>query len=292
MKNKIRLALLSAVAFLSLGVLATPAKALNLDEAWMRRLDATNVSAYVGSDSSTCVNFFYVGSSSESVLSVTQTAITAYAPNGTADTTFGTASGAYTLTSTSYDTMGELCDAVDGLTNYVCRLTGCKRDDNSNIMRDQTAIGASTGSLAQPGGYDIRADTGGSQALAFSHMESIGITPQLGKRVNLVQCKVNITTSTLVSVLPVFEVSGKLRKFVGASDGVVRDDTTIVWSEPLSNNTSVTETFNINGVGGIEFAPDAHVVARGWEKNILSTTDNSGHLMSTSNFINCEWEER
>jgi len=43
---------------------------------------------------------------------------------------------------------------------------------------------------------------------------------------------------------------------------VVRDDTTLVWSEPTANAAALTADWSITGGvgGGMEFAKDAHVV--------------------------------
>lgn len=267
-----------AVLFPVLGVLATPARALNLDQAMMALLDRTNVSDIAFSAKSKCMNIQYVGTSTEAVATITQTAMTMYEPYNTLATDFGSASGAYTLSNAAYDTAGELCDAIQALANFNCFLRACKRDDNTTLLLDQTET-SGTNNFGAAGGADIQIDAGGSTGLpGDGNFIGLGITPSTGRRVNLQQCKQkSVGTGTL-------DVYGQLRKFENANDGVTRDDTTKVWTEPTANGTALTETWAIAGVGGgIEFAKGAHVVIRAGD---------ASSAQIAADFLSCNWEEK
>ena len=156
------------------------------------RLAARSYWYQVSANSSPALSLYYVGTATESLVYISSTLITAFAPIGTADTGFGTALGSYDLSAAAYDTFGELCDAIDGLANYGCRLLGAKRDDNTNRLRDQAAT-SGTNDLKAAGGFDVKFDTapvaGGGTPEAFDLR--VGVTPESGKRVVMKKCEWN-----------------------------------------------------------------------------------------------------
>lgn len=280
MKNLLKTCVMSVALFLGLSVLATPARAINLDEAWMKMLDAIGSADYSYSNLNECLNLKYVGSSTQAVVAITPTAITAYEPFNVLSTEFGTASGAYTIGSGSYATMGALCDAIDALASYKCQLRGCKRSDNSNLLRDMAASNGGLDLQLASGFtalFDTGDNTGDTYAGADTYNERIGITPATGRRVLLKACSVN------ANVAGTLNVYGQLRKFENANDGVTRDDTTLAWSEPTADDTTLSRTWSINGVGGLEFGKGQHVVISG---------GNGTGVQAAANFITCQWEER
>jgi hypothetical protein len=221
------------------------------------------------------INLFYSGSSTESAVNVSSHQVIAYAPIGTADTNFGT-SGIYELGSTSYDTIGELCDAIDALSDYACTMKGAKRDDASTLLYDVTAAAATD--MRASGGYDVSFDTGGFVATNAYDLR-IGITPQDGKRVILKQCVQNINISSAGDL----KVYGKLHKYETATD-ITRNDTTGVWDgTAATDDTDQTVNFaDSNGNGGLEFGINEHVVIAG----------DSDAAQATTNHMTCRWVEK
>ena len=280
MKKTIKSYLIALALLPLFGALVAPVAALSYEDAAMKIADALLAAERVASNDTKCLNLDYVGSSTEAVVTITKTDLIGYAPEGTKDANFGLSASTYVLNSAAYDTMGEVCDAVDGLTDYECTLLGCKRDDNSNLLRDQTAA-SGTNDLAASGGFDVKMDTGSAQVLTDVNQISIGITPLSGRRVLLKQSVANI------SVIGTMNVYGKLRKYENANDGVTRDDTTLVWSGITANDTDLTTTWSITGQGGLEFAKDAHVVVRGATPLTLVAD-----AQVAANFLQLYWEER
>ena len=267
--------------FLGLALGALPAKADNLEDAQLRFFNAYNSADRVNTSSSVAMNLSYVGSSTEAVVTIAVGAITAYAPQGTADTTFGVSAGSYAFVGATYDTFGELCDAIDALASYECVLKGAKRDDNTTTIRDQTAT-TGTNDLKAVGGFDVYFDTGGMSNLANgTYFERIGFVPNSGKRVLLKSCLINVSTNVTAGS---FNVYGKLRRYEGVSDGVTRNDTTLVYEDPtVAFGTDETTTWTESGLGGLEFAKDAHVIV---------SAGNGTVIQPVGGFARCLWSER
>ena len=229
------------------------------------------------------LRLYYVGTATEAVVTITTTSITAYAPAGTADSSnFGVSLGSYVFTS-AYDTLGELCDKIDALPLYGCEMLAARRDDASAILRDQTATsGTNDLKVSIPisgvigGGARLRFDTGSTGDIN-GFFERVGITPQPGKRVILKSCTGN------GNVIGTFNVSGKLRKYEGVSDGVTRDDSTLVWSAITADDTDLTIPAVATNSGWLEFAKDAHVVV---------SVGNGSSLQAAANGVSCLWSER
>lgn len=260
------------------GVLVAPASALSLDDAWMKVVNAIGVAQRAESNDSDCLNLRYVGASTQSIVAVTPTAISAYAPFNVADTSFGS-SGSYDLTAAAYDTMGELCDAIDGLSDYTCQLLGCKRDDDSQILRDRAAKAGDQELQRPESGYTAKIDSGASSVdgAPQGFVIRVGVQPATGRRVVV---KKIVANANVAGSLQVF---GKLRKYAGADDGVTRNDTTKVWQSALADDTDSTVDFTVNGSVGLEFAEGEHVV--------MSAGNGTG-IQAAANFLSAIWEER
>lgn len=264
---------------LAIGMVSVPkVEARSLEDLQVAELDKINAAARRVIGNMGAMRMFYVGSATAAVLGIENLRVIAYAPQFVADSNFGT-DGVYQISDAAFDTFGELCDAVDALTDYECELTDGKRDQNSNQLRDQVATDG-TNDLKATGGFDIQQDTGGSYDATDVGVFKIqlGITPNVGRRVLLKECTANI------NVIDTFKVYGKERKKEGASDGVTRDDTTNVWNAITADDTDLTTTFSVNGLGGLEFGKDEHVVITGG--------DGGTGLQVAANFLECKWEEK
>lgn len=207
-----------------------------------RRVQFSTSTRQLGNDMA-AFTLFYVGTATEAVVSVTQTALTFYAPAGTVDTSIGTA-GVLTLTTAQNSTIGGLCDAINATTNYDCIMRDARRSDNSTLLQDQTfAVNKTDLNLKGPGGYAVAFDTGGvtNTASSTAPFLSLGITPIEGKRIVLKSCKLNVISG---SGYPKLTVSGVLRREENINDGLVRNDSSLVWSQVLgSSNTDVNVLF-------------------------------------------------
>ncbi len=252
----------------------------------VRDLTQSQVAERKAGITSESVRLWYVGTATEAVVTITTTSITAYAPAGTADSSnFGLSLSSYQLNTSAYDTLGELCDAIDALTYYGCELLAGKRNDNSAILFDQVATsGTNDLKVSVPlsgvigGGARIKIDTGvGTDTAGNAYVERVGIRPSPGKRVLLKTLTCN------ANVIGTLTISGKLRKYEGAGDGVTRDDTTTVWSAITADDTDLTIPGTVTSSGFLEFAKDAHVVV---------SAGNGTSLQAAANNCQVQWSER
>lgn len=251
-----------------------PVVALGIDEVMLREMNAKAVAEQVDYNDGSLINITYVGSSTEAAIAVNATYLYSYTPIGTLDSNFGT-SGTYDLTAAAYNTLGEVCDAIDDLADYTCKLTGGKRDDSSGLLKNITSS-ASTDAKAS-GGYSVLIDTGGAVA-TDPYIMRIGITPSSGKRVVLKHCTVQ---SDGVGTIKVY---GKLAKYDGDSS-ITRNDTTLVWSEPIADDTaeSIPNSSVIGGDRWLEFGKDEHVVI---------SAGNSSTAQTSTSYLRCAWDEK
>lgn len=247
--------------------LALPASlmALGPDELIVREYAKNAVAEYVLPASASLIKVTYVGVATQSVVTITNDAFTTAAPIGTADLS-------YDLSAAAYDTLGELCDAIDAAAGYTCSLTGGKRDDASRLLND-VAGSASVGLVSASGGYDITLDTGGVVHVAGQYVNRLGITPQLGKRVVLKYCAAQ--SDAIGSV----KVYGRLQKF---SNDTSKGDTTLVASVATADDTALT-VGNVYGGSWMEFAPNQHVVV---------SVGNATTAQTATSSINCFWDEK
>lgn len=261
-KNKLFL------SFLMLAFVGSYAHALGSEELIVRTLNSKAVSAYQVPSESHLMNVYYVGSASQAVLTISGDTLTTAAPIGTADLSID-------LSAAAYDTMGELCDSIEAEDDYECKLTGGKRDDDSSLLID-VAGSASVGVVSATGGYDVKHDTGGVSG-STTWINRLGITPESGRRVVLKYC---VAENDGVGS---FKVYGKLNKYASATDGVTRDDTTLVMSKVTADDTAVT-VGNIYSGNWMEFAKDEHVV--------ISVGNGSTTQADTTSHVNCFWDEK
>lgn len=286
MKNTTKTLLL----MLGLAVLA-PMKALaGPAEDSQVKLDTARSFWYeVRANSSPFVNLYYVGSASQAIVHVDADSIEAEAPFATDDTGFGT-SGSYDLTAAAYDTMGELCDAIDLLADYGCELTGAKRDDSSVLLRDR--VGLNTDNLKAAGGFDVNLDTGstivgvGSWSVNTYDLR-LGLAPSDStKSLVLKECEVNANGATD------YRVFGKSARYdinsrPNARKPVSITDTTEVWREVIADDTAEsydwTPASAMSAGDGWQFARGAHVVV---------SAGNSTNVQAPANFLRCLFEER
>ena len=103
--------------------------ALNLDDAQLAENTKNGWSIYVDTKSTVLMNLSYSGASTEAVVTITNLAIQAFAPAGTADNAhFGVQSGSISFV--DYATIGSLCDAINVSSvnadagRYKCELFG------------------------------------------------------------------------------------------------------------------------------------------------------------------------
>lgn len=273
--------------------------AANKEDAVINEVDKTANARYVpgGANQADAANFYYVGSATEAVVTISATAMTFYAPAGTLDTSVGS-SGVITFASTlGENTMGALCDYLNGITStvtdYRCKLLDAKRDDAPGaVLRTQTAT-SGTNNLKAAGGF--------SADLTTTTIISLGINPAAGKRVVLRHCQVsNQDSGALSNTGNNLYVYGRLRKHgsgrnlvdigqpAGASIvGAVADDTTEVWKSSTTQNTAIHQPPLTGYVDSwLEFAQDQHVVVRvgNLSGNVTTQTD--------ANYVKCEWWEK
>lgn len=248
---------------------AATGSSLNTEE-----LNRRSYAKIVTYDTEVAMNITYVGSSTQAVVYVGTGAFITYVPGPAA-----TQDLSYDLSNASYDTMGELCDAIDDDSDYECSLSDAKRDDSSLLLQQKTL--SNDHNAKASGGFDVKIDSGGVQAEfvdGSAYIMRLGITPATGNRVILKYCIGNFsgTTDTL-------RVWGKLAKYANSSDGVTRNDTTLVYKDATAEDTDKT-VGNIYGVPFIEFAKDEHVV--------IGSYDNDTAQSGSTNQLSCVWDEK
>ncbi len=260
-------------ALLGVACLTRSAQAVSLSELQVQDANKIVTSAIKDYNDGGLMLLTYVGSSTEAVVTITSFTMTAYAPAGVADTSFGTA-GTYTFATTTTDTLGEICSAIDALDDYTCKLTGGKRDDDPKYLFDQTAA-TGTNDLKTVGGFEVNIDTGGlTEVATVAYKMRLGITPNSGKRVRL------LLATTNCNVAGTFKVYGKLAKYEGTNDGVTRNDTTLAYSVVTADDTDKSIG---NGTYRVfDFAKDAHVVL---------ACDDGTAAQASGNLISAVWEE-
>lgn len=242
--------------------------ALGPDELLVREYNKKASSEYVLPASASLIKVTYVGVATQAVLTIADAAFTSAAPIGTADLS-------YDLSAAAYDTLGEFCDALNAEDDYNCVLTGGKRDDSSLLLTNVTGS-ASVGLASAAGGYEVGIDTGGVTYVAGQYINRLGITPEAGKRVVLKYC--NVQSDAIGSL----KIYGKLAKYASASDGVTRNDSTLLLSPATADDTAEVDG-NIYGGNWLEFAKDAHVVI---------SVGNASTAQTATSFIECFWDEK
>ena len=299
MKPYLGVFLLTAVV---LALWAGPVRASDLPTTQERVLGAIANAGAVDSGNSTAINLTYLGSGTEAEVTISATAMTFYynkAGTLIVDPAIGTA-GVVTFASTlGSNTMGALCDYINGLyaagtAKYICTLIGAKRDDAPILLADQTAT-TGVRNLGAVGGQNFQFEGASTAGLGSAYVIRMGLTPATDRRIVLKQCVVkDVGSSNLI-------VYGKKRKFeaAGAQSNTIAtpaaqisaahandNDTTKVWDEPTAAGTALTEDWDLAGDlgGGFEFGKNEHVV--------VEVGGGGSTVQVSGDYIRCKWEER
>jgi hypothetical protein len=269
MKKTITSIVLTAVMALGINV----AQAASLEDSQVKELNKKAAAKVTYYNDAISLNITYVGSSTQAVVNVGSGTLTTLVPGPV-----GTTDLSYNLANTAYDTMGELCDAIDADDDYECSLVDSKRDDSSILTQNVT--GTNTQNAKAAGGFNVLIDSGCVELASGTQFElRLGITPREGKAVVLKYCTGNASITSTEQL----KVWGKLAKYAGVSDGVTRNDTTEVFSVPLAEDTDKT-IGNIYNMNFLEFAKDEHVV--------IGTHDNDTAQVADTNSLVCFWDEK
>jgi len=264
-----KLITLAAIAMFSI----TSAFALNLRELQEKELNKKANAKITEYNDAVSFNVKYTGSSTQCVVNVGSGTFTTRlpGPGGTIDLNWDLAQAAS-------NTMGELCDLINSEDDYSCSMIDSKRDDNSILTMNIAAVIASNAKAV--GGYDVLIDSGCIELMSGNQFTlRLGITPSTDKSVVLKNCKTHFSAATTDDVM----VWGKLAKYSGVSDGVTRNDTTVVYKQLFTESAERT-IGNIYGGNFLEFAKNEHVVVG------LFLTDITAQ--DTSDYIVCEWDEK
>jgi hypothetical protein len=278
------------VLAMALTFLAPVAHAKPMEDVVSSRLGAVSYWVSASSSDSKAMLLYYVGSGSEAYVTIDHNSIDAQVPFGTTDTGFGS-SGSFDLTASAYDTLGELCDAIDLEDDYGCVLLGAKRDDNSLLLRDQSATNG-TNNLKAAGGFEVRFGTASATASPAGPNESrilrVGATARVGKSLVLKKCEWNVNGADNGRVY------GCSAGTSSSDLGVEQDgmdfpqsqcsDTSELWREVIADDTNEEwDWTSRSGNDGWQFAQDSHVVVSG---------GNNASVQETTNFLRCLFEER
>jgi len=244
--------------------------AISSDDLIVRQLSRKATSARRVISDQSLMTIFYTGSSTQAVVAIGSGTLSTYLPGPDSAIDLN-----YQLEAAAYDTVGELCDAIEAEDDYSCEMKDGKRSDVSINTMNIAAVITSDAKLAA--GYDVLIDSGAVELMnGTGDMLRLGITPESGKRVVLKYCIGNI------NVIDSLRVWGKLGKYSDVSDGVTRDDSTLVYSIVTADDTDKT-IGSIYGLDFLEFAKDAHVV-------IGSLDDDNAQ--AAANFLECVWDEK
>lgn len=278
------------------------------------------------STTTSVMNLSYTGTAASANITVSGGCITFYAPEGTVDTTIGSATcgqtgGTFDMNGASVTTLGQLCDQINGIQgpfalsgnanggapsggNYHCTLTDGYRSDVAAQVVPAVTEAVNVNNLNSVGGYTV--------PMATDTILSLGIVPAPGKHVELNYCTVNGPNASIGAVI-VYGVKAKAG--VGASGvglfGAIESDSTIAWESPApSANTTTNEplstivpqpwiTFGGGGafnyhqtqgsIGGINVP-----VGNAYNGHVVVRASNygTGNAPATSsNFLSCNWNE-
>ncbi len=298
-----------AVAVLAgLGALVSPSRvlAVNGPDAASTYFDESGAAQvlYGGANTNSCIDLSYVGVSTESLVTISATAMTFYAPYNTLDNTVGT-SGVITYSSTlGANTIDGLCNYLNGLnnnsqkngSNYKCVKTNCKGNDVPGTMLKTQTESSGTNALNAVGGFAVLMTTNTTVQL--------GIQPAKGKRVVLYQVVTTLSSSSGANVAAnSLNIYGQLRKYGtvasatpqnGAGNskdpfGTVANDTYLVWQSTVANATAASiPNSTVPYVQFQEFAQDAHVVIVGGN----SAAGSSSAAQTSADSIQVMWGEK
>lgn len=284
--------LLMLVLLIGLAVVFKPAQASAkaAEDILAARVGAQPYWVQASSSDSKAIWLWYTGSATEAVVTIDHNSIDAFAPYNVADTSFGT-SGSYDTTAAAYDTMGELCDAINGLADYGCVLLGAKRDDNSLLLRDQTQA-SGTNDLKAAGGFQVLFGTGSATASPVNKESSfilrLGATPRLGKKLVLKKCEWYVNGADNVRIYGC-DVGSSPDWLPFGEDPIAFtpgacSDVTKVYEEVIADDTAESADFtSTSGDDGWTFGVNQHVVISG---------GNNASVQVAANYLRCLFEER
>lgn len=266
------------------------AKAGSLDDALLKAISGSRESQMVVGSSTTLMNVRYLGTQASAVASLLNLVWTFQAPSGTNDANIGN-NGVFDLSKSTVNTLGEICDAINRVSTYSCKLLAGKRNDDVNLLRNAQGNDDLTG-----GGADM--------GLSTHAFQGIGITPAPGKFVRLLKCS---WLSNAGVPLGVFGKPSRLSK----DDGRSYDDTFAAFTAPnfpeklmqtnfvevSPSTTGVASTTNILPValddGAMDFAIGEHVVVRNSTMAAVPLTQITALTSpSTVGRLACSWQER
>ena len=178
-KNLIVAALLGALA-----VLTPRAWSGNGPDSMAAKADMSGYSAVVlgGAGKSNLLTLYYIGTSTEALVTVSGTDMSFFAPYNTPEATLSSTGGIGTAGVVTYGTTfsgysaGGLCDYINTSKYYRCVLTGAVRGDGAAILKTQSES-SGTCNLGAPGGCTLT-----NNAVDIIRL---GIIPSIGKRVVL-----------------------------------------------------------------------------------------------------------
>src|SRR3990167_399022 len=282
MKNKIKILGAGLLGLFLTFVMPAAVKAADLNQLQVSELARAQSSKQVTASASPMITLYYVGTATESVVTITTTAITAFAPAGAADTgDFGVNVSSYIFNSTtSHRTIGGLCDAIDALADYKCVMQGAKRSDDPKFLRDQTATGGSSvTNLKSAGGYTIYADHASSGTTsAQTYFLRLGIQPTTSlSRVRMKYCTILSSGTGNISFY------GKLKEFEGSDDGITRNDSTLVYVRNPADSTEVSYPAAYPTGAWMTFAKGEHVV--------VSAGELSNSVQGSTNYLDCQYDQ-
>lgn len=276
------------------------------------------------------MNLSYSGTAASANITISGNCLTFYAPEGTVDTTIGSATcgisgGTYDLTASTVTNLGQLCDLINGVGtfalngnanggaptggNYHCTLVDGIRSDVADVWLPSVTEASGVNNLNAVGGYSI--------PIATDTIISLGIIPAQGRHVILNNCTVNSAGT------PAIQVFGVPYKFGGSNVGqfgaALGGDANLAFLSPaLTANTSdLLSPFAAAATavppsqpfmefagsgGGYSYAlnlPAGHSpappVGTQYNGHVVVRANNYGTgnaPEASTNFISCNWMER
>ena len=236
----------------------------SLEDLQIKKLNAEHWSEFVRGSDTVMMTLYYVGTGTEAVVTITSKTIQSFVPAGTVDTGFGVENSSYSFATSTTNSIGELCDVINVLTNYNCILRAARPGDLPLYLRDQIQT-TDVHDLKALGGFHVQIDSGATISASVapiiasdpgSSWQAVSRQPVANKRSTLQRCDFVGSGGPAVNSRIHMRVYGKLRKYEGLDDSEpVRDTDTIAWG-PVAFDTDTAKSFNwdLNGVGGMEFA--------------------------------------
>lgn len=270
------------------------------------------------STTTTMLDLWYSGPATAAYISINASSMTFYAPYNVVDTSIGTQTSIYTagtfdLAASTMNTLGQLCDAINGASGptigtngsanggppngsaYHCTLTGGIRSDVATNYLPVVTQASGVNNLAAVGGYQIPTST--------AALISLGIVPASGRHVVLNYCTVESAGT------PSAQVYGSLAKNGVAAAGLdyfgnPTTDATLAWmSAPLVANTATNVPLATPiavpwlefGQGGVAFTYKNASTGNFYNGHVVVRVNNYGlgaALQTSVDYVTCSWFEK